>query len=158
MKNKKRTKYLLLAVILIYGAIIARFFMLSNEGGDTLFTPEVTTTFTPTEYTIKESFTITNEYRDPFLGTLSKGSQITSTTSSKQKTQTTEDTYFPSVRYMGVISDAGSNKKVLSLQINTKEYITKVGSVVDSVRVISGSTKNVTVSYKGKRKTINISG
>ncbi|MEP0262326.1 hypothetical protein [Dokdonia sp.] len=158
MKNKKRTTYLLLAVILIYGAVVGRFFMLSNKGGDIFFTPEATTVFTPAEYVIKERFTINNDYRDPFLGTLSKGNQITSTISSKQKEQTTEDTYFPSVRYMGVISDAGSNKKVLSLQINAKEYITKEGSVVDSVRVISGSTKNVTVSYKGKKKTINISG
>ena len=154
MKNKKRTGYLLLAVILIYGAVIARFFMLSNEGGNIEFIPEEVATFKPTEYKVKESFSIDNDYRDPFLGTLSKRDQ--STITQRVKTKPIEDTYFPTIKYMGVISDAGSNKRVLSLRINGKEYITKVGSTVDSVRVVSGNIKNVTVSYKGKRKVINI--
>lgn len=155
MKNKKRTGYLLLAVILIYGAVIARFFMLNNEGGNIEFIPEEVATFKPTQYKIKESFSIDNDYRDPFLGTFSKNDQ-TSNQVIKQKTKSIEDTYFPTIKYMGVISDAGSNKRVLSLRINGKEYITKVGSTVDSVRVVSGNIKNVTISYKGKKKVINI--
>lgn len=155
MKNKKRTGYLLLAVILIYGAVIARFFMLSNEGGNIEFIPEEIVAFKPTQYKVKESFTIDNDYRDPFLGTFPKNDQA-SNQAIKQEKKPIEDTSFPTIKYMGVISDAGSNKRVLSLRINGKEYITKVGSTVDSVGIVAGNIKNITVSYKGKRKVINI--
>jgi hypothetical protein len=158
MNKKKRTKYLLLAVILIYGAVVGRFFMLSDDGINTIASSEEIASFTPATYSVKDSFTISNDYRDPFLGTLSKRNQGTKTSLSNQKAQKKEDAYFPTIRYLGVISDAGSTKKVLSLQINAKEYIAKEGSVIDSVRIISGNLKNITVTYKGKRKRINISG
>ena len=158
MNKKKRTKYLLLAVILIYGAVIVRFFMLSDDGVNTVVTSEPIGSFKPTSYTVKESFTISNDYRDPFLGTLEKKNQASIKNISRQKASNQEDTYFPAIKYLGLISDTGSGKKVLSLEINTKEYIAKEGSVVDSVQIISGNLKSISVSYKGKRKNINISG
>ncbi|MFC4636461.1 hypothetical protein ACFO3O_21320 [Dokdonia ponticola] len=158
MNKKKRTKYLLLAVILIYGAVIVRFFMLSDDGVNTVVISEPIGSFKPTSYTVKESFTIDNNYRDPFLGTLTKRNQASIKNTSRKKEAKEEDTYYPTIRYLGLISDAGSGKKVLSLEINAKEYIAKEGSVVDSVQIISGNLKSISVSYKGKRKTINISG
>ena len=158
MNKKKRTRYLLLTVILIYGAVIVRFFMLSDDDVDAIVTSEPIASFKPVSYTVKESFTISNDYRDPFLGTLAKKNQTPVTNVSRQNLPKQEDAYFPTIRYLGLISDAGSGKKVLSLEINTKEYIAREGSVIDSVQIISGNLKSISVSYKGKRKNINISG
>ncbi|WP_299213784.1 hypothetical protein [uncultured Dokdonia sp.] len=158
MNKKKRTRYLLLAVILIYGAVVVRFFMLSDDGVDAMITSEPITSFKPASYTVKESFTIDNNYRDPFLGTIVNRNQTRKKNISRQNASNQEDAYFPAIKYLGLISDTGSGKKVLSLEINTKEYIAKEGSVIDSVQIISGNLKNISVSYKGKRKNINISG
>lgn len=158
MNKKKRTRYLLLAVILIYSAVIVRFFMLSDDDVDAMVSSEPIASFKPASYTVKESFTISNDYRDPFLGTLAKKNRSAKTSTSRQNSLKQEDAYFPAIRYVGLISDAGSGKKVLSLEINAKEYIAKEGSVVDSVQIISGNLKSISVSYKGKRKRINISG
>ncbi len=157
MNKKKRTRYLLLAVILIYVAVIVRFFMLSSDEEYAVGSLEPIASFTPAKYTVKDNFTISNDYRDSFLGTLSKKNKSTIGISSSKTTQKEEDTYFPTIKYLGIISDVSSNKKVVSLQINTKEYVTKEGSVVDSVRIISGTTKSLTISYKGKHKKITIS-
>jgi len=155
MNTKKRTQYLLIAVIAIYGAVVARFFMLSNDGDYVLPENEAIASFKPTAYTIKESFIIKNDYRDPFLGTLPKSNQRG--VSSRKSSQKVEEAYFPRVHYLGIISDAASSKKVVSLSINSKEYVMKEGNTIDSVTVISGNTKHILVSYKGKRKRISIS-
>ena len=157
MNKKKRTTYLLIAVILIYGAVIARFFMLSNDGDYVLPTNELVASFKPTTYDVKENFTISNDYRDPFLGALAKKNQSIDPSLRKSTSNTKKEVYFPVVTYLGIISDAGSSKKVLSLRINAKEYVVKEGNTVDSIRVISGNTKSLLVSYKGKRKRITIS-
>ncbi|GGG25174.1 hypothetical protein GCM10011344_27310 [Dokdonia pacifica] len=156
MNKKKRTRYLLIAVILIYGAVIARFFMLSNDGDYSLPTNELVASFKPTSYDVKENFTINNDYRDPFLGTLIRDNKNTSSDSRKEITNKKE-AYFPAITYLGIISDAGSSKKVLSLRINAKEYVIKEGNTVDSIQVISGNRQSLLVSYKGKRKRITIS-
>ena len=157
MNKKKRTRYLLLAVVLIYITVIWRFLTLSNDEEYVVNGSEPIASFTPKEYKVKESFTITNDYRDPFLGTLSRKKQNATRSSSLKRTEDKKEEYFPTIKYLGIISDPSSAKKVLSLQINTKEYIAKEGRLIDSVKIISGTIKRLTVSYKGKRKHINIS-
>ncbi|WP_299676101.1 hypothetical protein [uncultured Dokdonia sp.] len=157
MNKKKRTRYLLIAVVIIYGAVIARFYMLSNDGDYILPTNDLVASFKPVTYHVKENFTINNNYRDPFLGTLVRNNKNTSNTSRKGTTDNKEDTYFPAITYLGIISDVGSSKKVMSLRINSEEYVIKEGNTVDSIQIISGNTKSVLVSYKGKRKRITIS-
>jgi len=155
MTKKSNTKYLLLAVILIYGAIVVRFFMLRSDG-DSTFIVDPIAQFTPKEYEVKEEFTIANNHRDPFLGKVPiSGGQRKTTATKAVPTKKTD--YFPSIQYQGIVSDASSSKKVISLLINDKEYIVREGKVADSVRVLRGNAKTLSVSYKGEIKKFNIS-
>lgn len=156
MKNKKRTLYLLIAVIAIYVAIIVRFFMLSNDSNSTGTTDFLATDFKPTTYEVRKDFTINNNYRDPFLGKLPKSNKRAP--KARRSQPSTTNTFFPDVQYVGVISDTKSGTKVLSLKVNGNEYVVREGKTVDSVKVLSGNSNNIVVSYKGKRKTIRISG
>ncbi len=156
MNTKKRTLYLLIAVVLIYMAIIVRFFLLSDGGTEEDITLDPITEFKPIRYEVDKDFTIKNAYRDPFLGTLSRGKTTVKTTQ-KDPDPVTDDP-FPNVNYIGLISDAGSGKKVFSVRISGKEYVVQSGATVDGLTIISGTPKQVVVSYQGTRKTIKISG
>jgi hypothetical protein len=156
MGKKSNTKYLLIAVILIYAAIIVRFFMLRSDSDEAIDSINPVAQFTPVTYESKETFTIENNHRDPFLGKLPNKAPRRKTQQGKV-VPPKEPAYFPLVQYRGIVSDTQSNKKVISLVINDKEFVVREGSIVDSVRVISGSANKLAVSYKGRKKEIPIS-
>jgi hypothetical protein len=156
MKKKKRNVYLLITVVAIYTAIIVRFFMLTKDNDSLEFTTTSAGDFKPTQYEIQKDFSITNDYRDPFLGELPKSKKAINRT--KLPKQESENSYYPDVQYLGVVSDSKSSAKVLSLKVNGNEYVIREGKTVDSVKVLSGNSNKIMVSYKGKRKAINISG
>lgn len=157
MNKKKRTLYLLISVVAIYAAIITRFLFLSDEGDAVELANTSVNTFTPTQYQVQKNFKIINNYRDPFLGDIPR-KVISNKTDTSISIQEPENTFFPEVQYLGVISDTGGAKKVLSLRINSREYVLREGSVTDSIQIISGDQKKMVVSFKGKKKVINISG
>jgi len=148
--KKKRTSYLLLLVVFIYATVAVRFFLLKDDGGATDLTIEPVGDFNPIAYTVDKDFTIDNDYRDPFLGTLPRPQKTVNTNTVK----TTETIPFPDIQYMGVIADAGSNKKILSIRIGQVEYVVRIGDKVADVHILSGNEKNITVSHNGRRKTI----
>lgn len=156
MIKKKRTTYLLIGVIAIYAAIVVRFYMLSNDRDSVVIEETPIGAFTPTLYETEKEFILDTNYRDPFLGTVSKGRRKISRTQSPEGV--TDEILFPDVTYLGIISDAKSSTKVLSLKINNREYVIREGTSRDSLYIISGTREKLIVSYKGRRKEINISG
>jgi len=157
MDKKKRTSYLLLGVVAIYAAIVIRFFLLTGDNT----TPELTINqvgdFKPVTYTVAEAFTIANDHRDPFLGTVPKG-PTKKISSNAVKTTTTAKTPFPTIQYMGVISDSGSSAKILSIKIKNIEYVVREGDEIEGVRILSGNDKAIKVRFKGEQKIINMQG
>lgn len=155
MNKKKRTTYLLLAVVGIYAAIAVRFFLL--KGGDS--TPEISLTqvgdFKPIRYAAAKEFTITNDYRDPFLGTRSKAPSTT-IPSSSSKPKTSDAKPFPAIQYMGIIADSGSSSKILSIRIAGTEYVVRIGDEIEGVRILSGNEKEIKVRFEGEQKTITM--
>ena len=156
MSKKSNTKFLLLGVILIYGAIVVRFFMLRSAGASDIPVTNIVADFTPKSYEVQEDFTIANNHRDPFLGTRPKEAIIKKATTKPQIVEN-PTAYFPAVLYKGLVSDIDSKKKVISLAVNDKEYIIREGKTVDSVTILSGNAKELKVSYKGVVKTLKIS-
>ncbi len=154
MNKKNRTSILLIVVIIIYGAIAMRFFLMSN--GDTHLTnnPNDTTPFKPLNYDVQQAFEIINDYRDPFLGTRSKPTKKTVKPRNINKSKTKN---FPPIHYLGLISDPGSSNKILSLSVKGKEYIARIGDEIEGVLVQSGNDHQLTVSFEGQKKMFNIS-
>lgn len=145
---------MLVTVITIYIAIIVRFFMLSNDNNSSKNTEFLTSDFKPTKYEARKDFSIINDYRDPFLGILPKINQKVFKSQGNQSKIV--NSYYPEIHYLGVISDAKSEAKVLSLKINGKEIIIREGKTVDSVKVLSGNSNNLIVSYKGVPKAVSL--
>lgn len=157
MTKKRNTKFLLLAVVLIYAAIVARFFMLRSDGGNSDPVLASNITFSPKEYKVKEEFKITNNYRDPFLGKLPVSPSKPRISVKGTTAKVAQPEYFPAITYKGVVSDTGSNSKVLSLSINDEEYVIREGATADSVLIIDGNSHRIKVRYKGNIKEFDIS-
>ncbi len=153
MNKKKRTSYLLLLVVLIYATVAVRFFLLKDDGDTIDLTIQPVGNFKPITYTVDKEFTIRNDYRDPFLGTLPSKKKVTSVSTSKT-TQAIIAIPFPEIHYMGIVADAKSNKKILSIRIDGVEYVVRIGDEVKEVRILSGNEERITVSHNGVRKTI----
>lgn len=155
MGKKVNNKYLLVCVILIYAAIIVRFIMLRSDDTDTINFTNTVANFSPKSYEVKEDFIIENNHRDPFLGKLPTTRTIRKTNSKPQTVEKSSE-YYPTVLYKGIVSATDSNKKVISLAVNGQEYIIREGKTVDSVAIISGNPRELTVSYKGAVKKFKI--
>ena len=155
MTSKKNTTYLLLGVILIYGAIVVRFFMLRSDNTESILTTNTVANFNPKNYEVQQEFIIENNHRDPFLGTLPTTRTTRKTNSAPVKFQKSSE-YYPTVQYRGIVSDTDSNRKVISLVVNGQEYIIREGKTVDSVKILSGNSKELKVVYKGTTRKFKI--
>ncbi len=139
-------------VIAIYTAIIVRFFLLNDHGESTTII-DSPATFVPEAYSIGKEFVIKNDHRDPFLKTIVKKQQKKKPPASVPKKM--EDP-FPEVRYLGLISDTQGGKKIFSIAIDGVQYVLALGDKAAAIEIRSGNADEVTVSHKGKHRTIKI--
>lgn len=147
MKKKQKTVGLLTAVIIIWGLIGYTFYKRTRTT-----VAEIKTAVTPKSTFKKNNETIrfhhvNGAYRDPFLGTNPQKKKR-----GKRKTTPTEMKHsFPSIRYNGMVK----NKKTASyiLTINGQQEIVKLGAVFQEVTLIAANSAEVTVLYKGSKKT-----
>jgi len=100
-----------------------------------------------------DTFAIQIPDRDPFLGTLTARAKKTSR---EPVTSSKKDSYFPNVRFKGMVQNQQSADKVFVFQIKNKQFLLKQGQVMDSVKLVSGNSKTVTVQYKAQRKTLTL--
>ncbi len=151
LKNKTKI-YVLLAVVLgIWGTIgyklingmspdIAK---VNEENFDLSFNPKTNTEI--------DTFSIKDTERDPFLGTLSR-KKINRTASTKSSKKLIKDNRV--IIYGGLIKKQNSSDYVFIVNINKNQYLLKKGQTADSVKLIKGNEKGITIRYHNKNKTI----
>ena len=157
MNKKKRTSYLLLAVVAIYATIAVRFFLLKGDGSDQHTQEFQVGDFNPINYAVENTFSIKNDFRDPFLGTPPK-TRTNQTATNTVPPQTTPEIPFPNVEYIGVIADVGSSRRILSVRINGKEYVASLGTTIEGVRIVSANDQEIMVSFEDRKQTIKLAG
>ncbi len=109
-------------------------------------------TFNPKPIISKDTFSIQSVNRDPFLGTLTKKVHNVPTVKKLKSTQPVRP--FPSVTYNARIKKADAKASLYIVTINNQQYKLKKGQLVDSVKLVSGSSDAILVSYKNQSKTI----
>ena len=151
MKNKTKTYVLLVAVIAIWGII--GFKIMSTLNPDV---PKVsqqdTVFFTPKTEMEEEVFSIQSFDRDPFLGSLNIQKKPEVVLKTKQ---IKEPLVWPLVIFQGTISKQENKEKTCVISINGQQYIMKAGHSRDGVKLLNVKSSEITVSYKGQKKTIS---
>jgi len=157
MNKKNRTLILLLGVVLIYAAIAVRFFLFNGGGTNPDAETNQVSGFSPINYSFDNTFTIDNNYRDPFLGSIPKKKTVKPTSKPAKPIKTKIEKALPKVKYLGVISDASSSRKILSLSIEDKEFIVQAGQKIEDIKIISGDDEQMNIQVEGKEIIVKLS-
>ncbi len=152
MKNKTKTYILLVAVLGIWGIIGYKILSAFGPEKEVLNDTFQVTAFKPKTSEEIDTFSVKTVSRDPFLGTLTKKKKPI--VKQKKVIPKPEFKWVPII-YHGAISNKSSKSQIFVVSINGKQHLMKIGQEVDGVKLKSAITKNIVVTYKGKRKTIN---
>lgn len=152
--NKKTKTYILLAAVLGVWGTIAYKIVNGLSPEDTKQTAQTfDVSFQPKTKVTVDTFSIQNVERDPFLGTLS-----TSKTNNKPKTTKNSNQIVtknqPKITYAGLVKKQTTADKVFVVNINNQQYLLKQGQSADSVKLLRGNTKEITIRYNNQTKTI----
>ncbi len=105
--------------------------------------------FKPKEQVKKDTFSILADYRDPFLGTMPPSKK-----KPKAKGVAKPKVQLPNISYTGLITDQNTKNHIFFVTISGNQYLMRKGNVQAEVTLVSGSSKNIRVRYKGIVKTI----
>jgi len=152
MKNKKNIYILLPAVILVWGLLAYKIFFAVKSTNDVVEQLTVSK-FKPKVVEETATFTISANYRDPFLGTMEQKEvpkkRATGVTKKKSVTP------FPTIRYNGVISSQ-DKKQVFLITINGEQFFFSKRATHKEVKLLKGSKKEVVLQFKGQLRTVAI--
>lgn len=138
------------AVLAIWGTIGYKFVNGLNPSASEVITQDVAVSFAPKTNIVKDTFSIQKLERDPFLGTVSSKKRSNSVNTSKPRVVENS----PRITYGGMIKKQSSSDRVFVININENQYLLKQGQIADSVKLVRGNVKEVTVRYKNKTQTI----
>ena len=148
MKKQYKTYLLLAVVLLVWGLIGFRIVKAINPSNEKEKPNFEIKEFAYKKVIKKKAFFVKADYRDPFLGTYPKKK------SKKRvyKKQVVEN--WPSIEFLGTMGDKNGRNNMYFVSINGKQELMQVPQKIGEVKLISGTKKQIKVSYKGKRKSI----
>lgn len=147
--EKKHKTYILLGAVLIVWGIIG--FQIINYLSPT---EEEIPVVTYEEYKSeikkeRELYSVKIRDRDPFLGEIITKPKHIITVKKKK-----EPVVFPKILYNGIV-ESGQNKAYI-ITINDKQEIVKINQVINGIKLLKGTSKEITFLYKGEKKIVNI--
>lgn len=150
MNRSKKTYFLLVAVLLIWGLIGYQMYLRWHPREATTVSTTPPTTFVPQKKVENSFYELKALYRDPFLGSYPKKKKSIR----KRIVKSTAPVVFPSVVYKGVIGVGASKSYVLS--INGRQEIMKQGETHQEVELIRANAQQITLKFQGVKKTIEL--
>ena len=155
VKNKLKTYALSVVVVTIWGVIGYQIYSALNPSEEELGVPQVPLSFNSETVTQRDTFSIQNNYRDPFLGKLPDNKRPLRTVKTQRRAKTVDTVVFPNIQYKGMVQRSGGGEAVFAISINGMESILGAGQSYQDVQLISGKAQEILISFKGKRKTIS---
>ncbi|RTY77501.1 hypothetical protein EKL97_15265 [Flavobacterium sp. LS1P28] len=156
MKNKKSIFFLLPIVLLIWGGVLYQFSSFSNTDDSTL---NAVPNFNIKPFKLKERkiFSVTVNYRDPFLGKMYAPQQasLTKSTSKIEKAPKEEEPIvWPTILYKGIVSDTKGKNRIFMLVITGHSFFMKKGDTQNEIYLKDGDKESVFVKYKNNMNLI----
>lgn len=154
MKNKKNIFLLVPAVLLIWGIVGYKIYASLNSSNDVAIVDNNTIEFRPEVIKDVEKFSISANYRDPFLGKLYNNAKKIS---NPVKKRVEPIVIFPEITYNGMVSPKETDREALFLiTISDKQQFLSIGKQIDGVRLLKGNSKEIIIGFQNNKKTISI--
>lgn len=157
MKNKKLIYVLLPAVLAIWGIVFYRIF--NAVGGDepgNALNEHNEKAAQVTSYT--DTFTISTDYRDPFMGKLAVENRPRTFVSSPPKRVDPKpqpvQVPWPTLGYSGMIKNQKSAVQLAMLQVNGQNYTLKAGQSAEGVQILQIYRDSVEVTFQKEKRII----
>lgn len=150
---------LLLLVAVIWGIIIYRILNTLNSPTISVLSNTDKVVNNDTSRFIRDTFQISNNYRDPFLGTIIRANKEVNggakmNKEKQPKVQVATVTKWPAIVYNGMIRKKESVQMVALLKIDGKTDVVAKGSSMSGVQLVSVYKDSIQVIYEGEIKTI----
>jgi hypothetical protein len=161
MKNKSTMYVLLAGVLIVWGLIFYRVFAGMNSDDTASFVIPQKKSSQSTTQKEEEPFILIANYRDPFLGGVSRpisNAISTVNNSSRQfksnlkKSKEVIDWSF--LDYIGIVNNKETKKNVGLLIISGKEYMVNDGEVINGVTILRKERDSIQVEYVGEKKWV----
>jgi len=119
--------------------------------------PQITTQITSKEKFVpitmekRDTFSISANYRDPFLGTMPKVDRP-----KKTKIIVSQKKELPEkiIVYTGFVTESSSKKKIFFLTIDGEQQMMSKNGSFKEVKLLSGNSEKIKVRYNGKTENI----
>jgi len=158
MKNKKMLYILLPLVLFVWGLIFYKVYNSINSSNQIVSEPPATTNLNDSNLYKMDTFSIFNNYRDPYLTkavSVVKGNSHTINKPIPDKSiQVHTEVKWPSIIYNGVIKSKKSLKKLVLLKINGESNFMSTGTSSMGVEILDIYNDSIKVNYKGEFKVI----
>lgn len=148
MKKNNKTYVLLAVVIGVWGIIGYKFISAVNPTPKEIVEVASDKIFTPQEPKERTVFSITANYRDPFLGTVNAPKK----TPRKAQKQVPKK----SIQYTGFIGDTNSNENIFFVTVNGQQQMMSVNETFQEVKLVRGTKSSIKVKYGGSTHTIQL--
>ncbi len=162
MKNKKFKLALIILTILIWGIIIVK--IIGAFGNPKLEVKRQSVSIAHESHVIvKDTFTLSLKYNDPFLASFSKaikntnenGFKVEQTTNSRKaniQSKKILPTTWPIIKYSGQIYNSSSKKHTGLLSINRKEFLVLVKENYSDVYIDEIFSDSISLKYYNEFK------
>lgn len=150
MRQKQKTYLLLALVVVVWGILGFRIVKTLSPDSDNEVMPTKVAAFSIPEIQ-NDSFAISANYRDPFLGTWAKTEKP-----KKKTTPRKPQKQLPKIQivYSGSMAENGKKGRMYFVTIHGKQHIMKVNQTIENVRLLKGNKQVITVRYPGHTETI----
>lgn len=159
LKNKKLLYVLLPLLVIIWGLIFYRIFSSLNSSDEKYKLQTSKNIFSSKDNAVSDTFSIVNNYRDPFLGKTITADVNKSVVVQRIKPAPIESVVkqpleWPAIIYGGMIKNQKSNKQFVLLQINGQANVMKQGDVKNGVELLVIFKDSIQVSFKKEIRII----
>lgn len=147
VKSKTSLYILLPVVLIIWGLLIWRIVGAFSEEVYSL-PPAPITLSSPHNIILKDTFSLLEVDRDPFLN-ISYKKQGPIKKSAVVKTKEVE---WPSISYLGLVTETGVSSGIHIVKINEQQFLLKPGNEAEGVKLLRTNGNTVSLAYRGTRK------
>lgn len=149
MKSKTSLYILLPVVFIIWGLLIWRIVGAFSEEVYSLPQAPVNPS-TPQNVILKDTFSLLEVERDPFLNIpYKKQEPIKKTTVAKP-----QEIEWPSISYLGLVTETGVSSGIHIIKINEQQFLLKPGNEAEGVKLLRTNGNTISLAYRGSRKNI----
>jgi len=150
--------YILLPLVLfIWGVVFYKIYNSINSSNKIVNYTTTGTNMNDTNVYKIDTFSISNNYRDPFLSKVVLAGKNFRTTNKPIPIKSTPikiDIKWPSITYNGVIKNKRSSGKLALVKINGESNLMTMGGALSGVEILDIYSDSIRVNYKGELKVV----